>query len=184
MGLNPLVQRVFKGLFDRNKTSFVSPFQCPSLFTASSSRARGWLRFRFRTLGSLGRRGGATDGGHGSRIAAAFTLRSSKARARSGRGPGGVRGCGVHVALLPWVPLRECIALTQAQNTEAIRGVDGVRTVERERARRMDVSRTRGERGFGGGGSCGLRRMTSRALGRQFHGQGTRRGRAAMGALL
>ena len=26
MGLNPLVQRVFKGLFDRNKTSFVSPF--------------------------------------------------------------------------------------------------------------------------------------------------------------
>ena len=26
MVLNPLVQRVFKGLFDRNKTSFVSPF--------------------------------------------------------------------------------------------------------------------------------------------------------------
>ena len=26
MGLNPLVQRVFKGLFDRNKTSFVSLF--------------------------------------------------------------------------------------------------------------------------------------------------------------
>ncbi len=26
MGLNPLVQGVFKGLFDRNKTSFVSPF--------------------------------------------------------------------------------------------------------------------------------------------------------------
>jgi len=26
LGLNPLVQRVFKGLFDRNKTSFRSPF--------------------------------------------------------------------------------------------------------------------------------------------------------------
>jgi len=26
LGLNPLVQRVFKCLFDRNKTSFVSPF--------------------------------------------------------------------------------------------------------------------------------------------------------------
>ena len=44
--------------------------------------------------------------------------------------------------------MRECMALAQAQNTEAIRGVDGVRTVERERGRRMDVSRTRGERGF------------------------------------
>jgi hypothetical protein len=45
-------------------------------------------------------------------------------------------------------------------------GVDGVRTVERERARRtMDALRTRGERGFGGGGSCGRWRMTSTALG-------------------
>ncbi len=26
------------------------------------SRARRWLRYRFRTLGSLGRRGGATAG--------------------------------------------------------------------------------------------------------------------------
>jgi len=45
-------------------------------------------------------------------------------------------------------------------------GVDGVRTVERERRlRTVDAARTRGERGFGGGGSCGRRRMTSRALG-------------------
>jgi hypothetical protein len=49
LGLNPLVQRVFKGLFDRNKTSFFVRLLCPSLFTAQSSRARGWLWFRFRT---------------------------------------------------------------------------------------------------------------------------------------
>ena len=45
-----------------------------------------------------------------------------------------------------------CIS-EQAQRTcrtPTASGVDGVRTVERERARRMDVSRTRGERGFGG----------------------------------
>ena len=122
------------------------PLPCLACLPTQARRARGLLWFRFRTLGSLGRRCGATDGGHGSRIAAAFTLRSSKARARSGRGPGGVRGCGVHVALLPWVPLRECIALVQAQNTEAIRGVDGVRTVERERARRRWTRRARGVR--------------------------------------
>ena len=79
-------------------------------------------------------------------------------------------------------PSREGIALTPAPNTEAIRGVDGART---ERARRtVDAARTRGERGFGGGGSCGRRRMTSRALGRQFHRRGTRRGRTAMGTPL
>jgi hypothetical protein len=45
-------------------------------------------------------------------------------------------------------------------------GVDCVRTVERERARRtVDASRTLDERGFGGGGSCGRWRMTSTTLG-------------------
>jgi hypothetical protein len=45
-------------------------------------------------------------------------------------------------------------------------GVDGVRTVERERVRRtVDASRTLVERGFGGGGSCGWWRMTSKVLG-------------------
>ncbi len=62
MGLNPLVQRVFKGLFDRNKNQFRFAFLCPSLFTALSSRARGWLRFCFRTLGSLDQSGGVTTG--------------------------------------------------------------------------------------------------------------------------
>ena len=37
---------------------------------------------------------------------------------------------------------------------------------ERKRARKtVDASRTRGERGCGGGGSCGRWRMTSTALG-------------------
>ena len=42
--------------------------------------ARGLLWFRLRTVGSPGQRGGATDGGQGSRITAAFTLLSSRRR--------------------------------------------------------------------------------------------------------
>jgi hypothetical protein len=50
--------------------------------------------------------------------------------------------------------------------TDYERRTHQVWTVERERAHRtVDAARTRGERGFGCGCSCGRRRMTSRALG-------------------
>ena len=45
----------------------------------------------------------------------------------------------------------------RTRRTPTAGGVDSVRTV--------DAARTRVERGFGAGGSCGRRRMTSRALG-------------------
>jgi hypothetical protein len=61
-----------------NQSLLSSP--CSAVPTHRSRCGRGLLGFRLRTVGSPGQRGGATDGGHGSRIAAAFTLRLSRRR--------------------------------------------------------------------------------------------------------
>ncbi len=55
-------------------------------------RCSGAWRFRFITVGSTGHRGGATDGGNGSRVAAAFTLRPSKSKGGSKRSELSVAG--------------------------------------------------------------------------------------------
>ena len=146
-----------------NRSLLSSP--CSAVPTHRSRCARGLLGFRLRTVGSPGQRGGATDGGHGSRIAAAFTLRSSRRRQDPAVSRVGLGAAAYTLRFFPGFHLASASRWCKCRTLTTI-GVDGVRTVERERARRtVDASRTRGERGFGGGGSCGRWRMTSTALG-------------------
>jgi len=156
LGLNPLVQRVFKGLFDRNKTSFVSPFhvcRCSPHRRPVQEDGSGSVSAHLVSQVSVVEQRPVATG----QVVWERALLQARRRFVGELSDNGRHSRALHCAsALRWCKCRTLTAI----------GVDGVRTVERERARRtVDAARTRGERGFGGGCSCGRRRMTSRTLG-------------------
>ena len=137
MGLNPLVQRVFKGLFDRNKTSFVSPFdvrRCSPhrrpVREDGSGSVSAHLVAQVSTVDRRPTDPKFCDVESAGRLRTPLQTSTSTGAQRRGGASWTDYERHTHqvyrVSALCWCKRRTPTAI----------GVDGVRTVERERARR------------------------------------------------